>query len=209
MTINGVSGTNAQMGTLGMQQSNDPVAKNIERQIAETQKQLQELAANKELSGEDKMKKRQELQQQINDLNMQLRQHQIEKRQEKQREQQEKASSDDIFDPNGQSNSSTNAASKNMTGFSQAGMEALISADTAGKQASVQGSVANKMEGRAGVIEAEMKLDSARNGSSGNKQAELDEVNKKAEQATASQLETLAEAGKKVVLVDTDIGLRS
>ena len=194
MVINGVSG-NAQMGSIGMSRANDPVVKDIERQIADAQKQLQELAANKELSSEDKMKKRQELQQKINDLNMQLRQHQIEQRREKQQEK-SASSSDDIFDPNGQSNGSKTKNGQKSAGLSQSSMEAMISADTSMKQAAVQGSVATKMEGRADVLKVEIQLDGSRGIDTERKQSELASMEKKAQEATSSQLGTLAETNK-------------
>ena len=84
MKINGINGANTQVGGMNMMQSNDSVSKNLQSQIANAQKQLQELSANKEMSLEEKMKKRQEIQQQIADLNHQLRQHQIEQRKEQQ-----------------------------------------------------------------------------------------------------------------------------
>ena len=80
MRINGFSGTNTQTGTMGMTQGNDSVSKNIQNQIANAQQKLQDLSSNEEMSLEDKMKKRQEIQQEINNLNQQLRQHQIEQR---------------------------------------------------------------------------------------------------------------------------------
>lgn len=196
MVISGVGGTGVQMSPIGMSQANDPVSKNIQRQIESTQKQLQELNANREMSAEDKMKKRQELQGEINDLNMQLRQHQIEQRKEKQ---QEKSSSDNIFDSASQPSGNTVKAGKQTSGLSQTSMEAMISADTSMKQVAVQGSVATKMEGRAGVLDIEIKLDSGRPGAEGvveKKQAELADVEQKAQDATAKQLGTLAEANK-------------
>lgn len=193
MVISGVNGTSAQMGTMGMSKTNDPVAKNIQSQIENVQKQMQELASNKEMSVEDKMKKRQELQQEISDLNNQLRQHQIEQRKERQ---QKKSSSDDIFDSCSQYTKNNAKAGKGNTGLSQASMNAMISADTSMKQAAVQGSVATKMEGRAGVLEIEIQMDLARNGSPERKKAELADVEQKAEEATTAQLGTLAEAGK-------------
>ena len=63
MRINGFSGTNTQTGTMGMTQGNDSVSKNIQNQIANAQQKLQDLSSNEELSVEDKMKKRQEIQQ--------------------------------------------------------------------------------------------------------------------------------------------------
>ena len=80
MRINGFSGTNTQTGTMGMTQGNDTVSKNIQNQIANAKQKLQDLSSNEEMSLEDKMKKRQEIQQEINNLNQQLRQHQIEQR---------------------------------------------------------------------------------------------------------------------------------
>ena len=85
MKINGFNGTNTQTGAMGMAQVNDSVSKNIQNQIANAQQKLQDLSSNEELSLEDKMKKRQEIQQEITNLNQQLRQHQIEHRKEQQR----------------------------------------------------------------------------------------------------------------------------
>ena len=78
MTINSISGANAQMGQMGMNQATDSYSRNIQNQIADAQKQLQELSSNKDMTQEEKMTKRQEIQQQISDLNMQLRQRQME-----------------------------------------------------------------------------------------------------------------------------------
>ena len=84
MKINGLNGASTQVGGINLMQSKDSVSKNIQNQIANAQKQLQELSSNKEMSVEEKMKKRQEIQQQITDLNNRLRQHQIEQRKEQQ-----------------------------------------------------------------------------------------------------------------------------
>lgn len=97
MTINGINGANTQMGQMGMNQATDSYSRNIQNQIADAQKQLQELSSNKDMTQEEKMTKRQELQQQISDLNMQLRQHQMEQRREKQQKQ---SSFDDLIGGN-------------------------------------------------------------------------------------------------------------
>ena len=49
----------------------------LKKQISEVQKKIQELAQKQDMSLEEKMKKRQEYNQQIADLNAQLRQHEI------------------------------------------------------------------------------------------------------------------------------------
>ena len=86
MTLNGISRANngMQAGSSGRITQLDSVSKNIQNQIANAQKKLQELSSNEGLSIEDKMKKRQEIQQEINNLNQQLRQHQVEQIKEQQ-----------------------------------------------------------------------------------------------------------------------------
>lgn len=192
MKINGINGANTQVGGMNMMQSNDSVSKNLQSQIANAQKQLQELSANKEMSLEEKMKKRQEIQQQIADLNNQLRQHQIEQRKEQQAK---KSSMNDML---GGSKQAAPKAGNQGTGLSQASMKAMISADSAMAQAKVQGSVATKMEGRAGVLEAEIKLDQARGDDVEKKKEELAEVQQKAVQAESAQMNTLADANKEL-----------
>lgn len=78
MEINSINGINTQMRQMGMNQATDSYSRNLQNQIADAQKQLQELSSNKDMSQEEKMAKQQELQQQISDLIVQLRQHQME-----------------------------------------------------------------------------------------------------------------------------------
>ena len=189
MTINGINGANTQMKQMGMNQATDSYSRNIQSQIANAQKQLQELSSNEDMSLEEKMKKRQEIQQQISDLNMQLRQHQMEQRKEKQ--QAKSSSMDGMLGGTG----NTKAGGKG-TGLSQASMTAMISADSSIKQAKVQGSVATKMEGRSGILKSEIKLDQAIGGDTRKKEEELAETEQKAQEAASSQLFTLADASR-------------
>ena len=176
-----------QAGRINKPMEMDSFSKSINNQIANAQKQLQELSENKDMSMEEKMKRRQEIQQQITDLNNQLRQHQIEQR----KEQQEKAAK------SAEKKDSAKKADKG-TGLSQASMTAIISADAAMSQAQVQGSVATRMEGRAGVLEAEIKLDSANGGNVEAKQEELAKVQQKAAAAGGSQTNILASVSKDI-----------
>lgn len=199
MTINGINGASTQIGQMGMNQATDSFSRNIQNQIANAQKQLQGLSSNEDMSLEEKMKKRQEIQQQISDLNMQLRQHQVEQRKEKQ--QAKGSSMDDML--GGTRNAGNTKTGNKSTGISQASMTALISADSSMKQAEVQGNVASRFEGRAGVLEIEIKLDESRavNGLSANtegKKAELAEVEQKAMDVTEAQMETLGEVNKSI-----------
>lgn len=187
MTINGINATNTQMGQMGMNQTTDSYSRNIQNQIANAQKQLQELSSNEDMTLEEKMKKRQEIQKQISDLNMQLRQHQMEQRKEKQ--QAKETSVDDM--PGGTRGGKSGGKS---AGLSQASMTAMISADASVKQSKVQGSVATKMEGRAGVLESEIKLDEMGGQDTTKKREELADVEQTAMKATESQMKTLGEA---------------
>lgn len=164
----------------------DPVSKNIQNRIANMREQLQTISADESMSAEDKMKKRQEIQREISNLNQQLRQHEIEQRKEQQAK---KQPAEDFPKPRIKSG-------KRRSGLSQASMQAMISADSAMKQASVQGSVSSAMDGRAGVLKAEIKQDAGRDNS--DKKAELAEVEQKSMDADASQMSTLADANKAV-----------
>ena len=192
MKMNGLGGTTTQNGGMNILQGNDSVSKNIQNQIANAQKQLQELSANKDMSIEEKMKKRQEIQQQIADLKHQLRQHQIEQRKEQQAK---KSSMDDML---GGTKKMSPKTEKQGNGLSQASMKAMISADSAMVQAKVQGGVATKMDGRAGVLEAEIKLDMARGDDVTKKKEELAKVEQKAITAESAQMNTLAETNREL-----------
>jgi len=188
MRIENFSLANSQNGGMNRKMATDSVSKNIQNQIANAQKQLQELSANENMSAEEKMKKRQEIQQQITDLNNQLRQHQIEQRKEKQ---QVKSSSNDNM-------VSSNKKGNQGTGLSQSSMTAIISADSAISHARVQNNVADRLEARAGVLKSEIKLDSSRGGSVEAKQEELAKVEERAAQVSSGQMSTLLDVNIKM-----------
>ena len=189
MKISGINEVNAQAGWMKMNQAVDSYSKNMQNQIANAQKQLQDLSSNENLTLEEKMKKRQEIQKEISNLNQQLRQHQIEQRKE---QQSKRTSMDDTL--GGNQSKRTAKSGRKRSGLSQASMEAMISADSSMKQAQIQGGVAARMEGRAGVLKAEIKQDA--NGNTEAKEAELAEVEQKAANATASQINTIASANQ-------------
>lgn len=201
MTIGTVNGAyQAQPGQIGKGAEEDPVAKGIRDKITRAQKELKELSANAEMNMEQKQKKRQELQREISDLTMQLHQHQME---QKQKERQEKMQSMDELmgtasSVNGDGRAGRTAGSENGAGFSTVAAEALISADGARKAAQMQGSVASRMEGRAGTLEAEIKLDAARGGNTERKETEIASLRQKARNAQNAQIDILREANDKL-----------
>lgn len=192
MTINTAAGAenSARMGGMGGISPTDSVSKNIQNQIANAQKRLQELSSKDDMPLEEKMKKRQEIQQEINSLNQQLKQHQIEQRKERQSG---GTSMDDMLGGNQGAKTETKGGE---SGLSQSGMQAIISAGSSIKQAQVQGSVATRLEGRANVLKAEIKQDAGRNNEA--KEAELALTEEKAMNATASQVNTLADANRAI-----------
>lgn len=194
MMVNGISGADnsMQLGGNASLINMDSVSKNIQNQIANAQKKLQDLSSNEELSIEDKMKKRQEIQQQINNLNQQLRQHQMEQR----KEQQEKKTS--MSDMLGGDRNIAAKSGKQSTGLSQASMQSIILADSSIKQAKVQGSIKKQMEGKTDVLESEINMDKGRGASTEKKEEELADLQSKVQEVTETQISTLAEAGKKM-----------
>ncbi len=196
MNVNGIDGAGMQPKTAGMGADGqmDPVSKDLQKQIEKLKNDLKEISANQDMPTEAKMKKRQEIQKQISNLEIQLRQHQMEVKREERQKKKEESSFDELTGTKPQKKQGRDQTA----GMSTGGMEAMISADTAVKQANVNGSTAKKMEGRANVLKVEMQLDGGRGGSSNIdlKEAELAKANETAQKATASQMESLAQAGE-------------
>ena len=90
------------------------------------------------------------------------------------------------------------AAGKRTAGFSQAGMQAMLSAASSMKQAEAQGSIATELEGRAGVLEIEIKMDFGRGTSVEKKEEELAEVEQTAADVGAAQMSSLADVNEAV-----------
>ncbi|MCM1182689.1 MAG: FlxA-like family protein [Roseburia sp.] len=191
MKINSVNGSAMQAGQMGMNQASDPVSKGLQKEIANLQRELQELSADKDIGMEEKLKKRQELQQQISDLNNQLRQRQIELRREKQ---QKASSAQERTDRS--EGVEADGTSRQAAGLSTAGMSAMMSADSSIKQAKIQEGVAARMEGRVGVLKAEIKREDGKVLEA--KQEELAEAEQKAQAATSAQMDTLRDANREI-----------
>ena len=198
MRVNGANGINISAAALGMEAggSADPQVKDLQNQIQNLQKQLKELGSNSEMPAELKSRKRQDLQKQISDLEAQLRQRQIEvKHEEAVKKQQKKGGSlDEMLGVKPQAKKD----GRQSAGMSAGSMEALISADASLKQADVHGSTAQKMEGRAGVLEAEISMDSMSGGASAvaSKKEQLAEAQAKAAEAASAQMGSLAQAAE-------------
>lgn len=53
MEISSINGVNAQVRQMGINQATDSYSRNIQNQIANAQKQLQELSSNKDMTQEE------------------------------------------------------------------------------------------------------------------------------------------------------------
>lgn len=186
-----VDGTNNAGGTspvkMPAQSGGDSISRNLQSQIAEAQKQLQELAQNQEIPREEKMKRRQELNQKINDLTNQLKQHEAELRKKKQQE----AAEAKQESPNQATSKDGDTAQ-----ISTAGMEAALSADSSLQLAKVQARVKKKMQGQARVMESEIKADAARGQNVEKKQNALSNLTQRIAKVSSSQVEDLVEASQ-------------
>ena len=195
MNINGIGGAGMQPTTgMGAGGQMDSVSADLQKQIEKLQNDLREISSNQEMSSDAKMKKRQEIQKQISELEIQLRQHQIEAKREERQKKKDESSFDNLM---GTKSQEKQGDGQNV-GMSAGSMEAMISAGQSVKQANTNGSIARKMEGRANVVEVEIQLDGGRGGSSNVdlKEAELSKLREAAEKATNSQMESLAEASE-------------
>lgn len=201
MRVDGVGRENIQ-GTSPIQ-AMDTVSKNLRTQIANAQKQLQELAANKEMEPEEKMERRKEIQQRITELNAQLRQHEIELRHEKQQRMGETRQSEQARKQEAEQRVKNTPGGRLNTGLPQGSMEAMISADRAVGQAKVQGNVATAMKGRANVLKSEIEH-SARGAAVEKKQESVADIEMRLEELTKEQVQSLNQAGKQIDEAEKD-----
>lgn len=186
MEINGINGAATQMGRMGMNQATDSYSRNIQKQIADAQKQLQELSANTDMSLEEKTKRRQEIQQEISDLNLQLRQRQIEQRREKQQQQ---SSFDDLI------------GGKQKTGAADTGV--IVSLSTTKEQIAGLKKVQTDLQGKLRAAETEEeraslqeKIDQITNGIS-EKAKEMQETISSAQKTEQDKTDTEKGRGEK------------
>lgn len=188
---NSTSAANSTTFQIQLDSNNGSYSKNLHNQIENAQKSLQELSDNKEMSVDEKMKKRQEIQKQITELQQNLRQHQIEQRRS-QRE--NKGSSiDDMI-----SASPRGSKNKKGTGVSAATMQSMVSADMSIKQVEAQGLTKAQMEGTAGILKTEIEQDAARGIDTSRKEEELEDINKRSQNIASAQIGELSKANESI-----------
>lgn len=187
----GQGGGNMQAGSSGSAMQVDPISKNLQNQITNAQRKLQDLSSDEEITPEEKMKRRQEIQQEIASLNQQLRQRQIDQKREERAKEQIKNEMPERT-PKTDSEKTEIADS----GLSKKSVHAMISADSSMKQAKVHENTAIQLDGKVNVLQEEIRLDSQRGQDTEKKQKELGKVQGRATAAATSQISTLGDANK-------------
>lgn len=188
MQVNSVNGTGSESG-VSAGGGVDAYSKGIMKEIENIRQQMQELSQNDSLSMEEKMKKKQQLQQRINELNNELRKHQIEQRRQKQ---ESSAGKNDML-PEPAEKSSKKDTNGVSGGLSAGNMQAVISADASMEISKAGRRAANGLKATARVLKGEIKADGGR-GNVEAKQKQLQEVEERAENAMASQMKQMTEA---------------
>lgn len=90
MKIASVSSSSQSISSVN-QKTQDNFEKDIRQQITRLQDKMKSLDSDKEMTAEQKLKEKQSIQEQIKDLNSELKQHQLEKQQEEDAKKQEEA----------------------------------------------------------------------------------------------------------------------
>ena len=176
------TGSAAQNGSSG--NSSDSVIKGIQSQIDHVHDQMQSLSADKELTLEEKMERRKELQDELSGLknqlmqrNMQIQQEKLEK---KNREIEKNAADQAAKETKGQDqNAGSGSAAQPSGSLDTFEMKGLISADSSMSQAQTAESVRSSLQGQANVLEGEIRLDAARGDSTAAKSGSLAILNSK------------------------------
>jgi len=169
-------------------QSTDSLSKSIQNKISGAQRKMRELSSKEDISAEEKKKKRQELQQEINSLNTQLKQRQVELNRKQKMGTQNKEENDE------------NAVkdTKAATPPSPTGIHSAITADFSMIQARSQRMVTARFESGVGILESEIRQDKARGTDVTKKREELAQHRKKAKRSATSQLFFLGKARRAI-----------
>ena len=148
MSITGVKQSSGIRPVNEMTQDN--YEKNIQKQIANLQQRMKSLNSDRELSGEQKMNEKKALQEKIQSLNSELKQHQLQRRQEetaKKQEEARRATQTDNTDPAAAESVSATEEQPG-TGFSEGESGVIISVSHTREQVAHMQKVRTRLEGQ-------------------------------------------------------------
>lgn len=198
----------------------DSRSRKIENDLTNVQRQKQELSSQEDISAREKIKKRQELQQEISSLNTQLRQRQAEiARQEKQKElladvvqAESQRGQDETVKETGRENEKAghqinieiefeDKKSENADRDAKVSgkeMESAAVMDSAMERTVRQGQVIARIKDGIAILKGEIRQDKSRGIDVEEKQTELRRQEEKLQRASASQASILTEVHKAV-----------
>lgn len=163
MAINNVSlNSNVQNVTTSAMSTAEKERANLQNQIAGKEQRLNRLSADSELTAEEKAKERQELQQQIRELNRKLRLQQMEKEEEAQKAAKEKERKVQLAEEKKteEKNDAENPADGMETVKPRLeSIQKMLTSDSNIQQSLIRESVAGRQEAKIKVLETEIKSD--------------------------------------------------
>lgn len=187
MKIQGIGNQQAQPVGKAPVLGSDSRIQAYQQQIAQLQQKLQDLAQNDELTMEEKMKKRQEINQQIHTAEQQMRQVQREIREEQNKA--KKDSFDEMVSAPKKKGADSMSSNK---------MRSIIAGDQAMKQADGNMQLATEMEGKARVLAGEIATDQQRGVDTTKKEEELAGVEERTDLLKADAIKVAAEAADEI-----------
>lgn len=190
----------------------DNETKNLQNQLANKEQRLQRLASDSELTVEEKTKERQEIQQQIAELNRKLKlleMEQKEKAEEAAKEQEKKAVHKEEMVEDTSKNEQQEETSKvqeerkeNLNPPIQ-NLQQMLAVDSYIQQERVQESVARNKSGRENVLETEIKSDALYGIDNQSKKEALSEMRRE-----KSLLIEVQEPQKSQAIIGMDVGVK-
>lgn len=193
MRVGTEGGGNVQSMQPSSSHSQDAMIKSLQKQIDSAKEELRELNQNKNMSPEEKMEKRKEIQQKIQDLSKQISQRELDIRKQAQEKKAKEL----------QEQAERNAPKSEFEEKQQGSVAAeviltVMGVEAAMDQVNVKQSVKKDLEGKTGVLEAEIKLDTARGGSAAAKKDQLAETEDRINDINSDMMSDISDINKDI-----------
>lgn len=202
MRISGVSASkNVSAERMIKQEPVDAISKSIENEISDVQRQRQQVS-KQDLSADEKMKKRRELQQEISRLNNQLRQRQAEARREQNKEKVVKERDAENVRSDDEKKAQNTASQRDETREKETesktvemqdakreklNAQTVVSAETAVSQSRLQSRVVSGIRNDIKILKGEIRQDKARGENVDDKKEQLDKNRNRLRRASSGE----------------------
>lgn len=202
MSISGVSASQSVLAQRTVKQEPvDAISKSIENEISDVQRQRQQVS-KQDLSADEKMKKRQELQQEISRLNNQLRQRQAEARKKQNKEEVVKERDAENIKADNEKKEQVAASKKDETKEKEAESktvemqdakkdkikeQTVVSAEAAISQSRLQSKVVSGIQNDINILKGEIRQDKARGENVDDKKEQLEKQRNRLRRASSAE----------------------